>query len=140
MISPHAETSGISSQSWILDSTLTGFPGTCFGFLVSETWIPDSNRTFYRYGGHIELIRFKEYYGMPRGHSPSIYGRFSGKQRTSLYFSREKGNHYYIQTRHNDLFFRYNLFLGNLQKNWPEKRVLILSEYIGSCSCPLGIP
>ena len=26
------------------------------------------NRPFYRYGGHIELIRFKEYYGMPRGH------------------------------------------------------------------------
>ena len=26
------------------------------------------NRAFYRYGGHIELIRFKEYYRMPRGH------------------------------------------------------------------------
>ena len=26
------------------------------------------NRLFYRYGGHIELIRFKEYYRMPRGH------------------------------------------------------------------------
>ena len=25
------------------------------------------NRPFYRYGLHIELIRFKEYYGMPRG-------------------------------------------------------------------------
>ena len=23
---------------------------------------------FYRYGGHIELIRFKEYYRIPRGH------------------------------------------------------------------------
>ena len=23
---------------------------------------------FYRHGGHIELIRFKEYYGMLRGH------------------------------------------------------------------------
>ena len=27
-----------------------------------------SNRPFYRYGGHIELIQFKEYYRMPRGH------------------------------------------------------------------------
>ena len=27
-----------------------------------------SNRPFYRYGGHIALIRFKEYYRMPRGH------------------------------------------------------------------------
>ena len=26
------------------------------------------NRPFYRYGGHIELIRFKECYRMPRGH------------------------------------------------------------------------
>ena len=26
------------------------------------------NRLFYRYGGHIELIRFNEYYGIPRGH------------------------------------------------------------------------
>ena len=25
------------------------------------------NRPFYRYGGHIKLIRFKEYYRMPRG-------------------------------------------------------------------------
>ena len=29
-----------------------------------------------------------------------------------MYISREKGDHYYIQTRHNDLFSRYNLFLG----------------------------
>ena len=26
------------------------------------------NRPFYRYGGHIELIGFNEYYGMPSGH------------------------------------------------------------------------
>ena len=26
------------------------------------------NRPFYQYGGHIELIRFKEYYRMLRGH------------------------------------------------------------------------
>ena len=26
------------------------------------------NRPFYRYGGHIELIRFKECYRMPRAH------------------------------------------------------------------------
>ena len=39
----------------------------------------------YRYGGHIEFIRFEEYYGMPRGHehgpiySLSIDVRFSGQ-------------------------------------------------------------
>ena len=27
-----------------------------------------NNRHFYRYGGHIELSRFKEYYRMPGGH------------------------------------------------------------------------
>lgn len=27
------------------------------------------NRPFYRYVGHIEFIRFEEYYGMPTGHS-----------------------------------------------------------------------
>ena len=29
---------------------------------------PLIHRPFYRYGGHIKLIRFKEYYRMPRGH------------------------------------------------------------------------
>ena len=32
------------------------------------TYVGQTNRPFYRYGGHIELIRFKEYYRMPRGH------------------------------------------------------------------------
>ena len=34
------------------------------------------NRPFYRYGGHVELIRFKEYYGIPRGgheHISSVF-------------------------------------------------------------------
>ena len=48
---------------------------------------------------------------MPRGHSLSIYARFSGKKRTSMYISREKGDHYYIQTRRN-----HNLFLGKLKE------------------------
>ena len=69
------------------------------------------NRPFYWYGGHIEFIRFKEYYGMPRGHSLSFYTRFLGKKRTSLYISWEKGDYYYIQTWLNDLFYHYNLFL-----------------------------
>ena len=47
---------------------------------------------------------------MPRGHSLSIYARFSGKKRTSLYISREKGDHYYIQTRHNEFFFPLQSF------------------------------
>ena len=52
---------------------------------------------------------------MSRGHSLSIYQRFSGKKRTSMYISREKGDHYYIQTRHNDLF------LGKLKEKLARK-------------------
>ena len=51
---------------------------------------------------------------MPRGNSLSIYARFLGKKRISLYISRKKGARYYIQTRHNDRFSHYNLFLGKL--------------------------
>ena len=42
-----------------------------------------ANRPFYRYGGYIQLISFKEYHAMPRGHeldpiySFGIYARFS---------------------------------------------------------------
>ena len=79
------------------------------------------DRPFYRYCGHIEFIKFMEYYGMPRGHSLSIFARFSGKKRTSMYISREKGDHYYIQTRHNDLFSQYNLFLGRLKEKLARK-------------------
>ena len=44
---------------------------------------------------------------MPRGHSLSIYAPFSGN--------------YYIQTRHNDLFSHYNLFLGKLKEKLAQK-------------------
>ena len=47
---------------------------------------------------------------MPRGHSLSIYASFSGKKRTTMYISLEKGDHYLIQTRHNDLFFPITIF------------------------------
>ena len=54
------------------------------------------NRLFYLYGDHIEFIRFKEYYGMPRGalaqYLCALFGQkenfnvyFSGKRRSSLY-------------------------------------------------------
>ena len=60
---------------------------------------------------------------MPREHSLSIYARFLGKKRTSLYISWEKGNHYYIQTWHNVFFFPLQPFSRKLvKKNWPEKR------------------
>ena len=38
-------------------------------FTIAFFAVVNHNRPFYRYGGHIELIRFKEYYRMPRGMS-----------------------------------------------------------------------
>ena len=58
---------------------------------------------------------------MPREHLLGIYARFSGQKRTSMYISREKGDHYYIQTRHNDLFSYYNLLLGKLKEKLARK-------------------
>ena len=56
------------------------------------------------------------------GHSLIIYARIWGKKRTSLYISREKGDHYYAQTRHNDLFFSHcNLFLGKRKEKLARK-------------------
>ena len=71
-------------------------------FVIASRCELAANRPFYQYGGHIEFTRFKEYYGMPRGYSLSIHAR--------LYISREKGDHYYIRTRHNDLFFLLQFF------------------------------
>ena len=72
---------------------------------------------------------------MPRGHSLSIYAGFSGKKRTSLYISREKGDHCYIQTRHNDLHFPLQLFLGELKEKLDRKTRVNNDRVnrIGSC-------
>ena len=74
-----------------------------------------------------------------RGHSLSIYARFSGKKRTSMYIFREKGDRYYIQTRHNDLFSHYNLFVEKTRKISSKSARKYWCEYLGSSSCPLGI-
>ena len=48
------------------------------------------NRPFYRYGGHIELIPFKEYYGMPRGHEHDPL--YSHREPTFLFDCKVKLN------------------------------------------------
>ena len=58
----------------------------------------------------LNLFDLRGIMGCLGGHSLSIYACFSGKQRTSLNISWEKGHHYYIQTRHNDLFFPLQSF------------------------------
>ena len=42
---------------------------------------------FYRYGGHIEFIRLKEYYGMPRGAlAQYLHALFGQKENFNVYF------------------------------------------------------
>ena len=79
------------------------------------------NRPSYRYGSHIEFIRFKEYCGMPREHLLSIYARFSGQKTTSMYISREKA--IIITSKHGTTIFfsYYNLFLGKLKEKLARK-------------------
>ena len=90
----------------------------------------NDNGPFYRFGGHIEFIRFKEYYGMHRGHSLSIYARFLAKKRTALYISREKGDHYHIQTRYNDLFFPLQSFSRKTLRKIGPKSARIYTERV----------
>ena len=58
-----------------------GLPAT---IVIISIFNESNDRRLYRYGGHLELVRFKEYYGMPRGHehipiySLSINARLSG--------------------------------------------------------------
>ena len=50
-----------------------------------------TNRPFYRYGGHIEFSRFKEYYGMPWGYSLRYSRAFFGqKENFNVYFSAKR--------------------------------------------------
>ena len=77
---------------------------------------------------------------MPKGHSPSIFARFSGKMITSLYISRGKKDHYYIQTRHNDLFSHYNLFLGKLEEKLARKACVNTERVYRIMLMPAGHP
>ena len=46
---------------------------------------------------------------------------FWAKRELRCIISREKGDHYYIQTRHNNLLSHYNLFLGKLEQKLARK-------------------
>ena len=48
----------------------------------------------------------------------------------------EKDDHYYIQTRHKNLFSHYNLILRKLKENMSRKAPENTNKM---CSCPLGI-
>ena len=48
----------------------------------------------------------------------------------------DDGDHYYIQTRHKDLFSHYNLILRKLLEKMSRKALKNTNKI---CSCPLGI-
>ena len=48
----------------------------------------------------------------------------------------EKGDGYYTQTRHNDIFSHYILILRKLQEKMSRKALVQTNKM---CSCPLGI-
>jgi len=75
------------------------------GILLSGVFTKAQIDLFNDTAAILNLLDLRSIIGCPGGHSLSIYARFSSKTRTSMYISREKGDHYYIQTRHNDLFF-----------------------------------
>ena len=102
----------------------------------------NQNRSFWGCGSHIEFIRFKQYHGMPRGHSLSIYLRFLSKESTSLYISWGKGNHYFSpNTAQWSFFTHYNLFLVKLKEKLAHKVCVNLERvYRIMLMPPLGIP
>ena len=58
---------------------------------------------------------------MPRRALAQYLRALFGQKRTSLCISREKGDHYYIEKRHNDLFFPLQSFLGKLKEKLARK-------------------
>ena len=73
---------------------------------------------------------------MPRGALAHYLRGLFGKNRTSMHISREKGDRYYIQRRHNDLFFSLHFFLGKLKERLARKARVNMR----SCSRPPGHP
>ena len=77
--------------------------------------------------------------GCPEGMSKIHYTRLALEiiMVCHCIFLGDKGGHYYIQTnRSKRPFFP---LLSSSRKTL-GRRALILSEYVGMCSCPLGIP
>ena len=70
----------------------------------------------------LNLLVLRSIMGCPGG----VLAQYLRSQRTSLFISREKGNHYYIQTSHDDLFSHYNLFLGKRVNTERVYRIVLM--------------
>ena len=79
--------------------------------------------------------------GYPGGNRSVFTRAFCAKRELHRIFLGNKA--IIITSKHGTTIFfsHYNLFLGKLNEKLARKaRAYILSEYIGSCSCPLGTP
>ena len=81
------------------------------------------DRPFYRYGGHIELLQFKEYYGMPRGHEHHpLYSlsirimaftlNFWGKRRSLVHPNTAQRSSFPLQSNYSKKNLRKNASKG----------------------------
>ena len=87
----------------------------------------------------LNLLDLRSIMGCPEDTRLVFTRAFRAKKRTSLYISREKGDHYYIQTRHNELF-SYNLLLGTLKEKLARKTRVNTERVYRIVLMPLGIP
>ena len=80
-----------------------------------------TNRPFYRYGSHFEFMRFKEYYGMPRGTRAVFTHAFCAKRELQCIFLEKKA--IIIASNHGTTIFfsHYNLFLGKRKEKLAQK-------------------
>ena len=79
------------------------------------------NRPFYRYGGQIEFIRFKKYYGMPRGTRSVSTRTFRTKRELQSIFLWKKAIIITSKDGTTIFFSHYNLFLRKLKKKLARK-------------------
>ena len=75
---------------------------------------------------------------MPRGHSLSVYARFSGKKRTSVYISREKA--IIIRSKHDTTMFFPHYNLGKLIKQLARKARVDTEPGYRTVLMPPGYP
>ena len=92
-------------------------------------------------GGHIEFIRFKEYYGMSRGLAQYLCSLFGQKENFTVYFSEKRRSLLHPNTAQRSFFFHYNLFLGKLKEKLAQKAHVNTERVYRIVRIPpLGIP
>ena len=89
----------------------------------------------------LNLLDLRSVMGCPGGTRLVFTRAFRAKKRTSLYISWEKGDHYYIQTRHDEPFFsHYNLLLQKRKEKLVRKARVNTERVYRIVLMPPGYP